>query len=358
MISFIIKKVIYGTLVLWGVLTVVFFLFNVLPGDPARMMLDKREDSNQLAVIKHKYGFDRSVGEQYLLYLNDVSPISFHYHHQDAFTTLAKGKYTYTELFPMSNSSFVLKVPYLRESFVRTGSSVTSIISETFKNTFVLAITSIGMALILGLFLGVFSALYKDTFLDKLILFISVLGMSLPSFFASIIIAWFFGFLLHSYTGLSMTGSLFEVDDYGRGSFLQLQNLILPAITLGIRPLSVIIQLCRNSLLEVLSMDYVRTATAKGLSKFTVIFKHALRNALNPVVTAISGWFASLLAGAVFVEYIFAWNGIGKEIVDALNKMDLPVIMGSVLFIASIFVFTNIIVDLIYGWLDPRIRIQ
>ena len=166
------------------------------------------------------------------------------------------------------------------------------------------------------------------------------------------------GFVLHNFTGLNMTGSLYEVDNYGRGSTLQLKNLILPAITLGIRPLSVIIQLCRNSLLEVLSMDYVRTATAKGLNKFTVIFKHALRNALNPVVTAVSGWFASLLAGAVFVEYIFAWNGIGKEIVDALNKMDLPVVMGSVLFIASIFVIINIIVDLIYGWLDPRIRIS
>jgi peptide/nickel transport system permease protein len=204
----------------------------------------------------------------------------------------------------------------------------------------------------------VFSALYKDTLIDKTILLISVLGMSLPSFFASIIIAWIFGFVLHNFTGLNMTGSLYAVDDYGRGSVLQLKNLILPAITLGIRPLSVIIQLCRNSLLEVLSMDYVRTATAKGLSKFTVIFKHALRNALNPVVTAVSGWFASLLAGAVFVEYIFAWNGIGKEIVDALNRMDLPVVMGSVLFIASIFVIINIIVDLIYGWLDPRIRIS
>ena len=182
--------------------------------------------------------------------------------------------------------------------------------------------------------------------------------MSLPSFFASIIMAWLFGFVLHNYTGLNMTGSLYEVDDYGRGSFLQLKNLILPALTLGIRPLSVIIQLSRNSLLEVLSMDYIRTATAKGLSKFTIIFKHALRNALNPVVTAVSGWFASLLAGAVFVEYIFAWNGIGKEIVDALNKMDLPVVMGAVLFIASIFVIINILVDLIYGWLDPRIKIS
>ena len=358
MSSFIFKRVIYGALVLWGVLTVVFFLFHVLPGDPARMMLDKREDSTQLAVIKHKYGFDRSLGEQYFLYLNDISPISFHYKDQNAFTALKKGKYNYIKLLEISKSSIVLKSPYLRESFIKKGTSVTSIISQTATNTLFLAVTSIGFALILGLLLGVLSALYKGSFLDKIILFVSVLGMSLPSFFASIIIAWIFGFLLHSYTGLSMTGSLFEIDDYGEGSFLQLQNLILPAITLGIRPLSVIIQLCRNSLLEVLSMDYVRTATAKGLSRFVVISKHALTNALNPVITAVSGWFASLLAGAVFVEYIFAWNGIGKEIVDALNKMDLPVIMGSVLFIASVFVFINIIVDLIYAWLDPRIRLQ
>ena len=358
MLAYITKKITYGILVLWGVLTLVFFLFNVLPGDPARMMLDKREDANQLAVIKQKYAFDRSVGEQYALYLNDVLPLSIHHNSTTAFTSLMSGKYQYSELFSIADYTLVFKVPYLRESFVRKGTSVTSILGNTFKNTFVLALSSIGIALFLGLILGVFSALYKDTLIDKFILFVSVLGMSLPSFFASIIIAWLFGFVLHNYTGLNMTGSLYEVDDYGRGSFLQIKNLILPAITLGIRPLSVIIQLCRNSLLEVLSMDYVRTATAKGLSKFTVIFKHALRNALNPVVTAVSGWFASLLAGAVFVEYIFAWNGIGKEIVDALNKMDLPVVMGSVLFIASIFVIINIIVDLIYGWLDPRIRIS
>ena len=141
-------------------------------------------------------------------------------------------------------------------------------------------------------------------------------------------------------------------------SYIQLKNLILPAITLGIRPLSVIIQLCRSSLIEVISMDYIRTARSKGLSRASVFLKHALRNAMNPVVTAISGWFASMLAGAVFVEYIFGWNGIGKEIVDALNNMDLPLVMGSVLFIAFIFVIINIIVDLVYIWLDPRIRIK
>ena len=348
----------YGLLVLWGVLSIVFFLFNILPGDPARMMLDKRENSEQLLVIKHKYGFDRTLLEQYLLYINDISPISFHYDHKDAFTSLSKEKYSFVELFQFTKGSIVLKYPYLRDSFVRNNCSVTSIINSTFKNTLILALSSMSFALILGTLLGIFSALYKESIIDNVILFSSVLGMSLPSFFTSILIAWFFGFLLHSYTGLSMTGSLFEVDDYGRGSSLQIRNLILPAFTLGIRPLSVIIQLTRSSLLDVLSMDYIRTATAKGLSKYKVIYKHALLNALNPVVTAVSGWLASLLAGAVFVEYIFGWNGIGKEIVDSLNTLDLPVIMGLVLFIASIFIFINIMVDLIYMWLDPRIRIQ
>ena len=154
MISFIIKKVIYGTLVLWGVLTTVFFLFNVLPGDPARMMLDKREDANQLAVIKQKYAFDRSVGEQYALYLNDVLPLSIHHNSTTAFTSLMSGKYQYSELFSIADYTLVFKVPYLRESFVRKGTSVTSILGNTFKNTFVLALSSIGIALFLGLILG------------------------------------------------------------------------------------------------------------------------------------------------------------------------------------------------------------
>ena len=155
-----------------------------------------------------------------------------------------------------------------------------------------------------------------------------------------------------------MTGRLYEVDDYGRGQYMNLKNLILPDFTLGIRPLSVIIQLSRNSMLEVLDMDYIRTATAKGLNRFIVVFKHALRNALNPVVTVVSGWFASLLAGAVFVEYIFAWNGIGKEIVDALNNLDMPVVMGSVMLIATVFVIINILVDVVYATIDPRIRLN
>ena len=358
MIRLIIKKIFYSFFVLFGVLTLVFFLFSVLPGDPARMMLDKREDAEQMKIINQKYAFDRPLFDQYLLYINDVSPISVHHKSKNTFTSLLNNKYDYIKILSNKNYNLVLKFPYLRDSFVSTGTPVTSIISRTFKATFVLAISSIVFAIFFGIILGVISAVYKNSFADKIILFVSVLGMSLPSFFSAIIIAWVFGYLFNNYTGLNMTGSLYEVDDYGRGSFLQIKNLIFPAITLGIRPLSVIIQLCRNSLLEVLSEDYIRTAFAKGLNNYIVIFKHAIKNALNPLITTISGWFASMLAGAVFVEYIFGWNGIGKEIVDALNKMDLPVVMGSVLFIAFIFVIINILVDIVYAWLDPRIRIN
>ncbi len=214
------------------------------------------------------------------------------------------------------------------------------------------------MAIIMGIFSVFNRQVFKDTFFDRRISIISTLGMSVPSFFRRIILPWFFGFILHKYTNLNMTGSLYEVDDFGEGKYIQWKNLILPAIVLGIRPLAVVIQLMRNSLLEVLSQDYIRTAKAKGLSMYRIIKKHALKNALNPVVTAVSGWFASLLAGAVFVEYIFNWNGLGKEIVNALNTLDLPVIMGSVLVIAAMFIIINIFVDVVYGWLDPRIRIK
>ena len=154
-----------------------------------------------------------------------------------------------------------------------------------------------------------------------------------------------------------MTGSLYELDDFGVGNQLKLKNLILPAIVLGIRPLAVISQLMRNSLLEVYTNEYIKTARSKGLSQNKVLFNHAFKNAMSPVVTAISGWFASMLAGAVFVEYVFGWNGLGKEIVNALNNLDLPVIMGAVLIIASIFVIINTIVDVIYTFLNPKIKI-
>ena len=358
MIQFIGNKFFYGILTLLGVVTVVFLLFNVLPGDPARMMLDQREDSEQLERIQKKYGFDKPLTTQYFYYLNDVSPLSIHSNSEDDFTFLKKGKYSYKKLFSVGEISLVLKYPYLRESFQKNGKKVSEVILETLPNTAILALFSISIAIFLGIIFGIFSAIYKDTFFDRIIAIVSIFGMSIPSFFSAILFAWLFGFVFKEYTGLEMTGSLYVVDDFGEHIYIQWKNLVLPAIVLGIRPLAVVIQLMRNSLLEVLNLDYIRTAKAKGLTNYQVIKNHALKNSLNPVITAISGWFASMLAGAVFVEYIFNWNGLGKEIVNALNTLDLPVIMGSVLVIASLFIIINILVDIIYSWLDPRIRLK
>ncbi|MEP0263940.1 ABC transporter permease [Dokdonia sp.] len=358
MIIYILKKLSYAIFTLIGVVTVIFLLFNVLPGDPARMMLDQNEDPEQLAIVRAKYGFDQPIYKQYLYYINDLSPISFHASETKSYTNLTSGKYNATPLFTIAGTTTVIKLPYLRESFQKTGKRVTEVIGETLPNTFVLAVSAITIAIIIGILLGIISAQMRDTWVDKTIQILSTLGMSVPSFFSAILFAWLFGFILHKYTNLNMTGSLYEMDDFGEHITVQWKNLILPAFVLGIRPLAVVIQLMRNSLLEVYNQEYIRTAKAKGLSSFQIIRKHALKNALNPVVTAVSGWFASMLAGAVFVEYIFGWNGLGKEIVDALNTLDLPIIMGAVLVIATLFVLINIFVDLIYGWLDPKIRLS
>nr|WP_291117228.1 ABC transporter permease [Flavobacterium sp. UBA6135] len=357
MIRYLFHKIGYALLTLFGVITVIFFLFTVLPGDPARMMLDQNENSEQLALVKKKYGFDKPVMTQYLYYLNDLSPLSFHSKNESDYTFLAEGKYNAQKLVTISATTLAIKTPYLRESFQKSGKKVTAVIGNTLPNTFVLAVFAIVIAIVVGIFLGIISALYKDTLLDRMIALLSTLGMSIPSFFSAILFAWLFGFVWHQYTGLNMTGSLYEVDDFGEGSTIQWKNILLPGIVLGIRPLAVVIQLMRNSLLETFSQDYIRTAKAKGLNLYQIIKTHALKNSLNPVVTAISGWFASMLAGAVFVEYIFGWNGLGKEIVEALNNLDLPVIMGSVIVIATTFVVINILVDMIYAYLDPKIRL-
>lgn len=357
MITYLLNKLFYGFLTLLGVVSIVFILFSVLPGDPARMMLDQKEDPEQLALIRKNLGLDQPLWKQYIYYLNDLSPISVHSPIKNSYTSIESGKYKGIGLFKVSDHQILLKKPYLRISFQKQGKTVSSIIAETLPNTLILAISAISFAIVVGILLGIWSALVKDSWIDRTLLVVTSFGMSTPSFFSAIIIAYIFGFLLHNYTGLNMTGSLFEIDDYGEGKHLTLKNLILPAITLGIRPLAVITQLTRNSLLEVLSQDYIRTAYAKGLKSKDIIKKHALRNALNPVITATSGWFASMLAGAVFVEFIFGWNGLGKEIVNALNTLDLPVVTGAVLVIATTFIIINILVDIIYGWLDPKVRI-
>ena len=359
MVKYILSKFFYGVLVLFGVVTVIFFLFNVLPGDPATIILGQRANEKAIEAVHHDLGTDKPIIVQYLHYLNDLSPISVHtYKNKNSLWYLNPEKYEWTPLFTLNKShAFVLKWPYLRRSYI-TKRNVSEIIKDTLPETAVLAFSAILIASFFGIMLGVITAMYKNSMLDRLIFILAtVFGMSAPSFLVGLIVAWLFGYVLTSYTGLLPSGSLYDIDVW-EGETLKIKNLILPAVTLGIRPLSIIIQLTRSSLLDVLSQDFIRTAKAKGLSNRKIIFKHALKNALNPVITAISGWFASLMAGAVFVEKIFSWKGIGFEVVEALSKNDLPVVMGATIIFAVIFVIINIVVDIIYGVLDPRVRIK
>lgn len=348
MFQILLKKLAYGVFVMAGVITVVFFIFQAF-GDPARMVLGQTGDKKTMDNIRKELYLDQPVWKQFALYVNDISPIAFHTEEE------IKNKNLHG-FFIGGNTKLGIKVPYLRRSY-QTKKEVTAVLTEALPGTLLLASSAMLLAIILGVSLGILAAVKQNTWMDTSSVFASVIGISAPSFFMAIVIAYVFGLVLHDYTGLSLTGSWFDIDQVTGDRYFTLKNLILPAFTLGIRPLAIITQLTRSSMLEVLNQDYIRTAYAKGLSKTKVVFHHALRNALNPVITAITGWFAELLAGSFFVEYIFGWKGIGKVTVDALEKLDYPVVMGSVLFAATIFVLINILADILYGIIDPRVKI-
>ncbi|MHA4842735.1 ABC transporter permease [Flavitalea antarctica] len=347
MITYLTRKFFYGLLVMLGVIMLVFFLFQGF-GDPARLTMGQSGDSITIQNIRKELHLDQPLAKQFAFYLRDVSPVSVH-SLKDIESKDLKG------IFIGDENAFALKVPYLGRSY-QSKRDVWDVLMEALPGTMLLALAAIIIAVSIGIPLGVLAAVRKDTWLDTSAIFTSILGISAPSFFMGIVIAYLFGFVLSDYTGLGMTGSLFETDAF-TGRKAELKNLILPAFTLGIRPLAIITQLTRSSMLDVLNQDYIRTAYAKGLSPRVIVWKHALRNALNPVITAITGWFAELLAGAFFVEYIFGWKGIGKITVDALEKLDFPVVMGSVLITSFLFILIGILADFLYGLADPRIRL-
>lgn len=342
------KKLFYGLLVLLGVVGVVFFLFQGF-GDPARLVLGQTGDAKTLTNIRKELYLDQPKWKQFALYMRDISPISVH-----SETEITEKKLR--GIFIGGETKLGFKVPYLRRSY-QSKKDVAELLAEALPGTIILALAAMLLATVLGVALGTLAAVKKGSWMDASAIMTSVLGISAPSFFMGILIAYLLGHLWSNYTGLSMTGSLFDIDPF-RGRTIQWSNLILPAITLGIRPLAIITQLTRSAMLDVLGQDHIRTARAKGLREATVITRHALPNAMNPVITAVTGWFAELLAGAFFVEYIFGWKGIGKVTVDALEKLDYPVVMGSVLVTACLFVLVNILADLLYAWTDPRIRLQ
>jgi len=341
------KKIRFLILVLLGLVSFIFVLFQALPSAD-QILSAQRSDSATTAAIVKDLGLDKPIWKQGLYYLNDLSPISVH------------REETNTENFTGANiklgsHQIWLKLPYLRTSF-QTKQKVSSMLTEAFYGTLVLAIAAMLVSMIMGIPLGVWAAIKQNSWIDKSIVWLSAIGISVPSFFSAMIFSWLFGFVLIEYTHLPMTGSLFEIDSFGQEKTIQISHLILPALALGIRPLAVFIQLTRNTMVEILQLDFIRTARAKGISESVVIWRHAFPNALNPLITSIGGWFSSLLAGSFFTEYIFQWKGLGKVTIEALQQSDLPVVMGAVLFTACVFFVIHTLTELLYVWIDPRMN--
>ncbi|HZW64352.1 MAG TPA: ABC transporter permease, partial [Hanamia sp.] len=254
MFHLLIKKLAYGALVLFGVVVVVFLVFQAF-GDPARMVLGQSGDKQTMDNIRKELHLDQPKWKQFILYLNDISPVGI-YTKEEIKEKKLRG------VFVGGDKKIGIKIPYLRRSY-QTKKPVTDVLMEALPGTIMLACAAMFLAIVAGIFLGIIAAVKQNTWMDTSSVFASVIGISAPSFFMSIVIAYLFGLVLHDYTGLSLTGSWFNIDSATGQRYLTLQNLVLPALTLGIRPLSIITQLTRSSMLDTLNQDYIRTAYAK-----------------------------------------------------------------------------------------------
>lgn len=311
-------------------------------------------DASTQEAIRVMNHLDQTPWRRCMIQLNDLSPLAIYSEFPESSIFYDSSHYHGIRIFAIGSYGIYLKSIYLGRSF-QSQELVTNLLWDKFKVTIILTGLSILFASLIGIFLGIVSSIHKDQWIDKGILLFSSLGISAPSFFVAIALALVFGYYLSEFTGLNFKGSLYEYDDIGH-RYLSIKNLILPVIALGLRPIAIITQLTRNSIIEVLHEDYIRTAYAKGLSRNLVFWRHALINAMNPLVTSISSWFGSMLAGAYFVEIIFDIKGLGALTVNALLKFDIPVITGAALYVAMTFIAISFAVDYLYRWIDPRVR--
>jgi peptide/nickel transport system permease protein len=308
MLTYIIRKFFYSLLIVFGVITVAFCLIYVLPGDPARLMLGQRADVASIDAVRKQLGLDDPIYIQYVRFIAKA----------------VQGDLGRS----YSSNRDVLKT-----------------ILETFPATALLAVSALFISTIVGILIGLISSVKPYTLRDNLSMIFALFGISFPPFAFGLIMALVFGSWL----------KIFPISGYVNNGIIY---LVLPMITLALRPLSIIARLTRSSMLDVLSQDYVRTARAKGVGYWTVTFRHALRNALNPVITTVSAYLAALLGGAFFIEYIFNWPGIGLLAINSILSLDFPMIQGTVLFTAIIFIIINMLVDIIYAFLDPKVKLS
>ena len=304
MLSYILKRLAQTILVLFGITLITFILLKVVPGDPVAMMLDKRADEATIEKVRHEMGLDVPLPEQYVNFIKGAVRLDF-------------GK-----------SYFTKEV-------------VADAIIRSFKVTVKLAAMSFLFACIIGLTCGMIAAVYRGKWIDSLLMTLSIAGVSAPSFWIAIILQIIIGLKLDLLPISGFDGPL---------------NYILPSIALGTRYAGSIARITRTSMLDVIKQDYIRTARSKGVKEVLVIMKHALKNAMIPIVTLVGTELGYMLTGSMLIEKVFSIPGIGKLAVDAMNNRDLPLLQGTVVYIALVFVVVNLVVDISYAFIDPRIR--
>ncbi len=306
MIQYSLNRLLQAIPVLLGVIIITFVLMYIIPGDPVVSMVGERYSEETVQRLRQELHLDDPLPLQFLRYVGNVLQGNF-------------------------GNSFI------------TGEPVAALIIEKFPNTMMLAITAMFFAILIGLTAGIMSSVRPGSFMDRGIMVLALAGISAPVFWVGLILVLVVGVMLQ---WLPPTG------------FGGIEYLILPALTLGLRSAAYLARLTRATMLDVLSHDYIRTARSKGLPEWKVFIKHAFPNTLIPVITIIGTDFGSYLSGAVLTESIFGWPGIGRLALEAIMKRDFPVIQGTVLFMAIMFVLMNVLVDLLYGVVDPRIRLE
>ncbi|MDI6754021.1 MAG: ABC transporter permease [Thermodesulfobacteriota bacterium] len=304
--QYIIRRLLIMLPVLLGVSLIIFIMVRIIPGDPSMVMAGPHATKDQVEQIRTQLGLDRHPVSQYFIFIGN----------------LFRGD--------LGTST-------------RTSLPVTKEIMARLPNTLLLALASILIATVLGVLTGIIAGVKQNSKFDYLSMLVALFGLSMPVFWLGLMLMLLFSIHL---------GWLPAV---GAESF---KHLILPAITLGANSMAIIARMTRSSMLEVIRLDYIRTARAKGLKEKLVISRHALKNALIPVVTVIGLQTGTLLGGAVLTEIVFAWPGVGRLLVEAILARDYPVVQGVVLLVATMFIFVNLVVDILYAYLDPRIRYQ
>ena len=334
-LKFIGKRLIYLVVMLFGVATLVFILTKMIPGDPTVANLSQRalNDPEVVAAYRAKYGLDQPVFVQYILYIKNLL-------HLDLGTS------------------------------IRTNKPVLDELARCYPATIELALFAIIMAALLGILFGVISAMKRNSILDQAVRALSVTGVSIPSFWFALLVLYFFYYKLHIFPGPGRLSNSFSAPATVTGMYVidsliegnpakaldALQHLILPGLVLAAFTMGLITRTTRSNLLDVMSTDYIRTARAKGLSRVGLIVRHALGNALIPVLTVIGLGLGNLLGGMVLVETIFNWPGVGQFAYESGLSVDYPSIIGVALLIALNYMVINTVVDILYGVIDPRVR--